>query len=290
MKIAISGSNGYIAGNLIKSFENHDIEVIKISRQSLRDIDKLAEILSGTFCVINLAGAPILQRWTAANKEIIRSSRTESTSNITQAINKLSPENRPRLFISASAIGIYSANATHTEESTSFAQDFVGSVVKDWENASANLSTDVRKVIFRIGIVIGKESKTIQNLLPVFKMGLGGKVSSGRQFFPFIHISDVTNAFLWAINTPGAIGIYNLVAPENINNKTFSQALADALHRPMIFTVPSFVLKIALGNASNLLLSSPQAFPKRLIDEGFKFSYPDIKSALEEITMLRETL
>lgn len=285
MKIAISGSNGYIAGNLIKSFENHDIEVIKIGRQSLRDIDKLAEILSGTFCVINLAGAPILQRWTAANKEIIRSSRTESTINITQAINKLSPENRPRLFISASAIGIYSANATHTEESTSFAQDFVGSVVKDWENASANLSTDVRKVIFRIGIVIGKESKTIQNLLPVFKMGLGGKVSSGLQPFPFIHISDVTNAFLWAINTPGAIGIYNLVAPENINNKTFSQVLADALHRPMIFTVPSFVLKIALGNASNLLLSSPQAFPKRLIDEGFKFSYPDIKSALEEITM-----
>jgi TIGR01777 family protein len=284
MKIAISGSNGYIANNLIKSLENQNIEIIRIDRKFLKDIDRLVELLSGASCVINLAGAPILQRWTEGNKEIIRNSRTESTSNITKAINKLSPENRPKLFISASAIGIYSANTMHTEESNSFAEDFVGSVVKDWENASANLSPDVRKVIFRIGIVIGKESKTIQNLLPVFKMGLGGKVSSGLQSFPFIHISDVTNAFLWAINTPNSAGIYNLVAPENIDNKTFSKALAKVLHRPLIFTIPSFILKIALGNASSLLLSSPQAYPKRLLDEGFNFSFPDIITALEEIT------
>ena len=164
-----------------------------------------------------------------------------------------------------------------------FARDFVGSVVDDWEKASENLSPDIRKVIFRIGIVIGKESKTIQSLLPVFKIGLGGKVASGKQPFPFIHINDVTKAIQWAIENSSAKGIYNLVAPENIDNKTFTYALAKTLHRPSVFTVPSFVLKIALGEASSLLLDSPQAYPEHLLDEGFCFSFPNINSALEQI-------
>ena len=166
-----------------------------------------------------------------------------------------------------------------------FARDFVGSVVDDWEKASENLSPDIRKVIFRIGIVIGKESKTIQSLLPVFKIGLGGKVASGKQPFPFIHINDVTKAIQWAIENSSAKGIYNLVAPENIDNKTFTYALAKTLHRPSVFTVPSFILKIALGEASSLLLDSPQAYPEHLLDEGFCFSFPNINSALEQIVV-----
>jgi uncharacterized protein (TIGR01777 family) len=244
----------------------------------------LTKILSDTDVVINLAGAPILQRWTTANKNEILGSRTDSTRNIVHAINQLSTDHRPGLFISASAIGIYTPNMVHTEESTSFSSDFVAEVVKKWENASEDLNPYVRRVVFRIGLILGKEAKTIQNLLPLFKFGLGGKIGNGKQSFPFIHIQDVVNAILWSIENSQSKGIYNLAAPENIDNKTFTNTLAKSLSRPAIFTVPAFSLKFILGEASSLLLQSPQVYPERLINEGFKFLFPDIHSTIKEIT------
>jgi hypothetical protein len=156
-------------------------------------------------------------------------------------------------------------------------------VVKKWENASEDLNPDVRKVIFRIGLILGAKAKTIQSLVPIIKLGLGGKIGSGKQPFPFIHIGDAIRAILWSIEKNNAKGIYNLVAPENIDNSTFTKTLAESLNRPAIFTVPEFILKIALGEASALLLQSPQVYPERLLNEGFKFNFPDIKLCLEEI-------
>ena len=283
MKIAISGSTGYIAKNLIHELEIDHHDIIRIPRSKLYDIDQLAELLSGTSVVINLAGAPILIRWTKANKNEILRSRIDTTQNIVKAINRLNEAKRPSLFISASAIGIYSPGKLHTEESNSLASDFVGEVVKSWENASAELSHSVRKVVFRIGVILGKEAKTIQKLVPVIKMGLGGKIGTGRQPFPFIHIRDAIRAILWSIENEKAQGIYNLVAPENIDNKTFTQTLGEFLNRPVLFTVPAFSLKILLGEASTLLLQSPQVYPERLLNEGFKFSFPDINSCITEI-------
>jgi uncharacterized protein (TIGR01777 family) len=284
MKIAISGSNGYIARNLIPELEATNQVIIRIERSELSNIDRLSKILSDTTVVINLAGAPILKRWTARNRNEILHSRTDSTQNIVRAINQLTTEHRPDLFISASAIGIYSPNKVHTEGSTSFSDDFVAEVVKNWEKASENLNPDVRRIIFRIGLILGKEAKTIRNLIPVFMMGVGGKIGSGKQPFPFIHIFDVVKAIRWSIENHQVHGIYNLTAPENIDNKTFTKTLAKSLKRPAIFTIPAFILKIALGEASLLLLSSPQVFPERLLKEGFKFTFPDIHSTLEEIT------
>ena len=283
MKIAISGSYGYIAQNLIPGLEAANHVITRIPRSELGDVDQLTKTLLGSDVVINLAGAPILQRWTTKNKNEIIRSRIDSTQNIVEAINRLPIENRPDLFISASAIGIYSPDKVHTEESTSFSNDFVAEVVKGWENASDDLNPEVRKVIFRIGLILGKEAKTIQNLIPVIKLGLGGKIGSGKQPFPFIHIADAIRAFLWSIENKNARGIYNLVAPDNIDNKTFTKTLAESLNRQAIFTVPEFVLKIALGEASALLLQSPQVIPARLINEGFNFTFPDIKSCINEI-------
>ena len=283
MKIAISGSYGYIAQNLIPGLEAANHVITRIPRSELGDVDQLTKTLLGSDVVINLAGAPILQRWTTKNKNEIIRSRIDSTQNIVEAINRLPIENRPSLFISASAIGIYSPDKVHTEESTSFSNDFVAEVVKGWENASDDLNPEVRKVIFRIGLILGKEAKTIQNLIPLIKLGLGGKIGSGKQPFPFIHIADAIRAFLWSIENKNARGIYNLVAPDNIDNKTFTKTLAESLNRPAIFTVPEFVLKIALGEASALLLQSPQVIPARLINEGFNFTFPDIKSCINEI-------
>jgi len=283
MKIAVSGSNGYIAHNLIPELESSNHVVIRIERSELGDVDQLKKKLSDIDVVINLAGAPILKRWTVANKNEIIRSRIDSTQNIVKAINRLSTEHRPDLLISASAIGIYSPNKIHTEESTSFSDDFVAEVVKKWENASDDLNPDVRKVIFRIGLILGAEAKTIQSLVPIIKLGLGGKIGSGKQPFPFIHIGDAIRAILWSIENNHAKGIYNLVAPENIDNKTFTKTLAESLNRPAIFTVPEFVLKIALGEASALLLQSPQVLPQRLLNEGFKFNFHDIHSTIKEI-------
>jgi hypothetical protein len=283
MKIAVSGSNGYIAKNLIPELETANHAVTRIQRSELGDVDELTKKLSGIDVVINLAGAPILRRWTVANKNEILRSRIDSTQNIVQAINRLSTEHRPGLFISASAVGIYSPDKVHTEESTSFSDNFVAEVVKNWESASEDLDSDVRKVIFRIGLILGKEAKTIQSLVPIIKLGLGGKIGSGKQPFPFIHIGDAIRAILWSIEKNNAKGIYNLVAPENIDNSTFTKTLAESLNRPAIFTVPEFILKIALGEASALLLQSPQVYPERLLNEGFKFNFPDIKLCLEEI-------
>ena len=283
MKIAISGANGYIARNLIWELEADHHSIVLINRKVLYHVDQLTELLSDTDVVINLAGAPILQRWTEANRKEILDSRVISTKNIVKAIHGLPENKRPHTFIAASAIGIYSPGAVHTEKSTSFSNDFVYEVVSKWEEASKDLSPQVRRVVFRISPILGKEAQTMQKLLPVFKSGLGGKIGSGDQPFPFIHIFDVVNAIVWAMQNNQARGIYNLVAPDNIDNQTFTHALASALNRPALFTVPGFMLKIAYGEASSMLLQSPQVKPERLLNEGFAFLFPDIKSCLAEI-------
>ena len=283
MKIAISGSNGYIAKNLIQELELSDYEIVRIGRSQIYNIAELTEILSNVSVVIHLAGSPILKRWTSTIKDEILRSRIATTRNIILTMNDLPIERRPEIFISASAIGIYSPDKIHTEESTSFSTDFVSEVVVKWEGSSADLNPNVRRVIFRIGLILGKGAKTIQNLVPVTKLGLGGKIGSGKQPFPFIHIHDAVKAIKWSIENHQAQGIYNLVAPENIDNKTFTNKLAKSLNRTAIFTVPEFILKIVFGEASTLLLQSPQVYPKRLLNEGFEFSYPDLNSTIEEI-------
>jgi uncharacterized protein (TIGR01777 family) len=283
MKIAITGSNGYIGQNLIGKLESANFQITKIRRVDLYNIEALRPIISGTDAVIHLAGAPILQRWNYKNKLEILKSRTETTKNLILVINQLPPDQRPKTFISASAVGIYKADQIHTENSAILSDDFTGNVARQWEQSSDDLDHDVRKVIFRIGIVIGKESGTIIKLLPVFKLGLGGRIGSGNQPFPFIHINDVVNSFFWAYQNKEVHGIFNLVAPENITNNQFTRILAKKLKRPAFFSVPDSTLKLIYGEAASLLLQSPQAIPERLLDYGFRFKFPDIESSLEEI-------
>lgn len=283
MKIAISGTNGYIGQNLVKKLKELDHECILLERKNLYNIPELTKVLKGTDAVIHLAGAPILRRWTDTSKTQILNSRVITSSNITEAINLLPNDRQPKIFISASAIGIYASGSLHNETSRVFSTDFVGEVVRKWENSSSELPDSVRKIIFRIGLVIGREAKTMTNLLPIFKFGLGGKIGSGKQPFPFIHIQDVLRAMLWGLNKTEAKGIYNLVAPERINNYQFTKSLATSLHRPAFFTVPEFALKLIYGEAAKLLFQSPEVIPERLIDAGFQFEYPDIDKGLQEI-------
>jgi hypothetical protein len=284
LKIKITGASGYLGKTISKRLKENGHQVSGIERKLLYGpIKDLQDEIRDCDAIINLAGAPILQRWTAKNKAAIVDSRVKTTQNLVQAIKNIPSNEQPRKFISASAIGIYMAGFTHDETSQNFDDGFIGNVVKQWEAASSGLSSNVQKNVFRIGLVLGEKAKTITNLLLPFKLGLGAKLGNGKQAFPFVHISDVARAFVWAVEDLKSGGTFNLVAPENITNKDFTKSLAKALHRPSFFSIPEFVLKAVLGEAASLLTEGTIVEPRNLLEAGFEFQYPTLKKALKEI-------
>jgi len=284
LKIRITGINGYLGSIISNELIKRGHVVSGIHRSLLyASSSDLGNEIKNADVIINLAGAPILQRWTENNKKKIYESRITTTKNIVLACNNLKIEERPKKFISASAIGIYQPENRHDESSTRLEKSFVGKVVQDWENSLDALPDSVQTSIFRIGLVLGKNAKTITNLLLPFKLGLGGKIGSGKQAFPFIHEKDLIGAFVWATEEFPENKIVNLVAPENISNKEFTKEFARSLNRPAILPVPGFVLKLIFGEAANLLLKSPEVVPKVLVESGFNYKFPTIKSALSEI-------
>jgi hypothetical protein len=285
MKVCITGASGFIGRSLIQALRLKGHQCIAIRRELLYNNKKeLTELLAGCEAVINLAGAPILQRWTEKNKAIIYGSRVLTSRNLAEAIQMLPQASQPKILLSASAVGIYKTGAAHDDTSQLFDQGFTGKVVRDWENASEKLEGTVRRVIFRTGVVLGKQSQTIKKLKPLFLLGLGGKVGSGQQAFPFIHIQDLVTAFAAALTDTNYQGIYNLVAPDAITNAGFTRALGRALNRPVFLPVPSFALKLWYGEAAMLLLKGSFVTPKRLQEAGFQFKYPTIEKALTDIT------
>jgi hypothetical protein len=284
LKIRITGISGYLGKNISEELRQRGHEVLGIERKYIYgSLTNLMKEIDSTDVIINLAGAPVFQRWTKRSKTLIHESRVRTTRNLVKAINELPKDKQSKKFISASAIGIYRSGFTHDENSTNYNIGFDGIVAKDWEDASAELPVTIQKNIFRIGLVLGKEAKTITNLLLPFQLGLGATLGNGKQPFPFVHEKDVIRAFVWAVEDLEKNGIFNLVAPENISNKEFTRALAKVLNRPAIFSIPEFVLKMVLGEAAVLLTESPEVEPKNLLEAGFEFNYPDIDSALNEI-------
>ncbi len=284
MNIKITGANGYIGNKLLQLLSSEGNNVKTIARKYLyASPEELADQIFDSDVIINLAGAPILQRWTEHNKIAIYNSRVLTTKKLCDAINSIPKKNQPKSFISASAISIYNSGFPHEEDSRSLSSSFQGKLVMDWEDASLGLDKHIRRVIFRLGIVLGKDSQTMKNMLPIFKLGLGGSIGSGSQAFPFIHIDDVIKAFRDAVYNVNYKGIFNLVAPEQISNREFSKSLAVLLKKPAFLKVPSFALKTIFGEASQILLKSPIVIPKRLSQSGFNYKYPTIKETLQNI-------
>ena len=285
MKIKITGISGYLGQLILSELIRNGHSVTGIKRKILYGATKdLKTEIAGSNIIINLAGAPILQRWTNKNKQTIYDSRIKTTQNLVRAINELPVELQPQKFISASAVGIYKSGISHDESSTTFESNFAGKVVRDWENASTDLYSSVQKIIFRIGLVLGREAQTITNLWLPFKLGLGATIGKGKQPFPFIHEIDVARAFCWAVEEYNQNDIFNLTAPEEITNKTFTKELAQQLHRPAFLFIPGFALKVFFGEAAILLTESPGVSSQKIVHAGFKFRYPDISKALKEIT------
>ena len=283
MKIALTGASGFIASSLKRKFNSGEYEFYTLNRNDADNIWRT--IITKADVVINLAGAPVIQRWNTKTKKTILKSRIETTRRLISNLNSLS-FNQKKLLISASAIGIYpdKGNQISDEESKVFGKGFLTEVVKQWENEANKLNNkNVRLVIPRIGVVLGRKGGLIKSILPFFNKGLGGKIASGKQALSFIHIDDIVNAFQYFIENKNTQGVYNLVAPIWISNYKFTKALGKKLNKPTIIPIPSIALKLIYGKAAVIMINGEKVIPSRLLNEGFEFQYPNIEIALSEL-------
>jgi uncharacterized protein (TIGR01777 family) len=281
MRVAICGITGLIGKAVKTALQSEGYVVVGISRQDIAaGTSHLQKLLHGTDAVVNLAGSPVISRWSKANKERIYFSRINTTRLLVEAVNGLSSP--PKGFISASAVGIYDSVSVHDEFSTNFSPDFLSTVCHDWENEALKLNAEkVRLSIFRLGIVLSASGGALKQMLLPFKWGIGARIGSGRQFVPWIHLDDVVSAVVGGITIPRASGVYNLVAPEILTNRELTQKLGRTLRRPAFLKVPVWALKLLLGEGFKALTSGQQVIPQRLLADGFEFSFPTLASALE---------
>ncbi len=289
MKIAISGSTGFIGKQLTDYLLRCGHEIIVILHKDFAETDnQLAKLINSADVILNLAGSSVLCRWNRRSKQQIYSSRVGTSRLLVEAVLKNAPHHLPKVFINTSAIGIYTYSGVHDESSTRFNNDFLASVCKAWENEIEPLkNVNLRTCIVRTGIVLGTTGGSLAKILPFFKAGSGGKIGNGNQSFSFIHIADYCRAIEHLIVNPQSCGVYNLVSPEPTTNNLFTKTLAGKLHRPAFFAVPEFVLKLIYGEAASLITKGVCAKPIRLLKEGFQFKFPDISSTLSELVQKR---
>lgn len=282
MKIAISGSTGFIGKHLTVFFSDRGDEVVSL-RHSLfqqESDDGLKEALYGCDVVINLAGATINRRWTKSAKEKILTSRVDATRKLVALINEM--EVKPSLFISASAVGIYPTEGIYTENGIE-GTGFLSQVCLRWEEEAQRLSTDVRLAIIRLGVVLAADGGALPKMLIPFRLFVGGKIASGNQGFSWIHIEDVINAILFVITHPDLSGVVNFVSPQPIINKTFTHVVAKILGRPAWMTIPRFVFRLLYGEGEVLVTKGQYVYPSRLLSAGYSFRYSDIRMALQSL-------
>ena len=234
--------------------------------------------------VINLAGESLFGKWwTARVKKRLYDSRIQTTRSLVSDIKEV--ENKPDLFISASAVGYYGDRGDQiiTEDQDS-GNDFLATVCRDWEKeAQAASKLGTRVVNPRIGIALGTDGGALSTMLPVFRKGLGGAIGSGSQFFPWIHVDDLCRSILYAIQEKSITGPFNATAPNPVSMDVFSRELAHALSRPSFFKVPEVVLKSVLGEAATMLTASLRAVPEKLEKHGFCHNYPNLSDAFGDL-------
>lgn len=284
MKIGISGGTGLIGSNLIeKLVEELNAEILLIPRKLLYgNVHDLSVYLKSCEIIIHLSGSPVACRWSSKNKQILRDSRILTTQNLSNAIGLM--ETKPKLFISTSAVGIYDADHIHDESSMNFSNDFLGELCRDWEKATTKIKNQgVRTIIFRLGVVLSSKGGALAKVLPVFRYGLGGKLGNGMQSFPFIHLMDLVNAYLYVILKNDAEGTFNLTAPELITNEDYTRTLSSVLNRPAFLHVLAFIPRAIFGEGAKVLLIGQKVVPKRLLNMGFIFNYPTLGASLTSL-------
>jgi uncharacterized protein len=243
-----------------------------------------ASALEGVDGVVNLVGEPIDQRWTEAAKQRIRDSRERSTKNLVDAISATEP--RPKTLVSQSAVGYYGDRGEAVvDESTGPGSTFDAEVCVAWETAAREAEkVGVRVVVVRSGLVLDPEHGLLKQLLVPFKLGVGGPLAGGGQYMPWIHLDDEVRLLLWALDTDGASGTYNATAPNPVTNREFSKALGRVLGRPALIPLPKLALKARFGGELGEVAAGGQrTIPRRAMDAGFEFRYPELEPALSDL-------
>jgi uncharacterized protein (TIGR01777 family) len=270
VKIAVTGASGFVGGALVRALQSAGEEVIIVPRGTAEIGDAEA--------IVNLAGAPIAVRWTDRRKREILTSRVEGTRRIVDAIARRAAP--PRVLVSASAIGFYGSRGDEQlSEESSAGTDFLAGVVRDWEAAAS--AARVRSVQLRFGIVLGAHGGALAKMLPPFRMGVGGRLGTGKQWMSWISLDDLVSVIRFAIDERALSGPVNAVAQNPVTNAEFTATLGRVLHRPAVLPVPAVALRAVFGEMAALtMLASQRVKPARLEGSGFRFTHPDLEGAL----------
>jgi uncharacterized protein (TIGR01777 family) len=241
------------------------------------------DALAGRDGVVNLAGESVDKRWTPRVKQAIRESRVTGTRNLVAGLRAAEP--RPRVLVSASAAGIYGPRGDETvDEAGAPGDDTLAQVAVDWERAAeAATELGLRVVEIRTGIALAPEGGALKQMLTPFRLGVGGPVAGGRQYFAWIHIDDLVGLFMRGLDDPSWSGAFNGTAPEPVTNREFSKALGRALGRPAVVPVPKLALRALFGDGAYVVASGWRAVPRRALEHGFEFSHPRLSEALSDL-------
>jgi uncharacterized protein (TIGR01777 family) len=276
MNVAITGASGFIGRALSERLgsSGHSVTAISLRTQPS------PEVFAGCQAVVNLAGEPVAQRWTAAARERISNSRIQGTRSVVAALRKYPPQ----VLVSASAVGYYGSRGDEilTEDSPP-ASDFLGQLAVGWEQeAHAAEQFGIRVVIPRIGVVLGRGGGALAQMLLPFRLGVGGRLGTGKQWMSWIALDDLVSLLEFAIEDAALSGPVNAVAPNPVTNAAFTRELAAAVHRPAILPVPAFALKILFGEMSEILLGGQRVIPQAALRAGFQFRYAGLGEALRQ--------
>lgn len=298
LKIAIAGATGFIGKHLLDYYlRNDDVsQVIIISRSkhqhryddqrmttvTWKELEHSVKPLEALTAIINLAGESINQRWTAAAKERILHSRLHLSQQLAQIIDRL--EVKPGVLVNASGMSIYGTSETDTydERSPSRITDFLAEVVEQWEQA-IDQTGGVRIVKLRVGVVLGNHGGAFPKMALPYRLGVGGRIGSGRQWISWIHVADMVRLIDYCVRHTDVEGAVNATAPHPVRNDEFGRALGKAMRRPHYFPVPALMFRLIFGELSVLLLEGQKVIPQVLLDHGFQYEYPTIDQAMQQL-------
>ncbi|HYW18030.1 MAG TPA: TIGR01777 family oxidoreductase [Nodularia sp. (in: cyanobacteria)] len=304
MKVAITGATGFVGRSLVERLHKEGNRILVLTRNTssaqkvfppgaFPNVEIVAytptasgswqDAIAGCDGVVNLAGEPIAEeRWTPEQKQKILNSRKLGTQKIVEAIAKANPQ--PSVLVNASAVGYYGTSETATfDETSSSGNDFLAQVCQAWEAEAQKVKdAGVRLVILRLGIVLGSGG-ALEKMITPFKLFAGGPLGSGRQWLSWIHLDDLVNLILQALTNPEISGLYNATAPNPVRMAGLSQSLGQVMQRPSWLPVPGFALEALLGDGAMVVLEGQQVIPKRTLEAGFKYEYPDLLPALTQI-------
>jgi uncharacterized protein (TIGR01777 family) len=298
--VLVTGATGLVGRRLVTALRRDGIAVRALTRDPAAAARRLdpeiarfgwdgarvpADAVAGTSGVVHLAGEPVFAgRLTQARRRRIRTSRVESTRSVVEAFGTLPASERPAVFACASAVGFYgSRGEERLDEDATPGGGFLAEVCQEWESSAFAAETrGVRTVALRIGIALAREGGALPRMALPFRLGAGGRLGSGRQWFPWIHIDDLTSMVESVLRDDAYRGPVNAVAPEPVRNAELTRSLASALRRPALLAVPAFALRLALGELSEELLGSRRVVPRRALDRSFSFEHPSIATAIAE--------